>query len=233
MKFNTPLLSATLIKRYKRFLVDVELEDGRIITAHCPNTGSMKTCIQPGWKVLLSHHDNPKRKLSHTLELVHNEECWICVNTHQANKVVHEAILSGDIPELSHYETVRPEVKYSKNSRIDLLLEGSDKKPCFVEVKAVTLLGENKTILFPDAVTTRGQKHITDLEQECANGNRAVLLFLIQRSDGSHFAPASEIDPEYSRLLKKAHSSGLEVLPYQTKITPEGINILKKIPFNI
>ncbi|MFT4551438.1 MAG: sugar fermentation stimulation protein A [Chlamydiales bacterium] len=233
MKFTSPLLSATIIKRYKRFLVDVELEDGRIITAHCPNTGSMKTCILPGWKALLSYHSNPKRKLSHTLELIHNSECWICVNTHQANKIVHEAILNGDIPELSHYKTIRPEVKYSQNSRIDFLLESPNKKPCFVEVKAVTLLGENETILFPDSVTTRGQKHIADLDQEHSKGNRAVLLFLIQRGDGSHFAPASEIDPEYTRLLKNAYSSGLEVLAYQTNITPEGICILKKIPFNI
>ena len=233
MKFDSPLLPATLIKRYKRFLADVKLEDGRIITAHCPNTGSMKTCIHPGWKVLLSYHDNPKRKLSHTLELVHNGDCWICVNTHQANKIVHEAIQANEIPELSQYETVRTEVKYSNNSRIDLLLESPDKKPCFVEVKAVTLLGEGQTILFPDAITTRGQKHINDLEQERLKGNRAVLLFLIQRSDGSHFTPASEIDPEYARLLKNAHSSGLEILPYQTKITPETIKIQKKIPFNI
>jgi sugar fermentation stimulation protein A len=226
---SPPILTGTLIKRYKRFLADVRLDNGKVITAHCPNSGSMKTCAEEGWKVFLSYHSNPKRKLAYTLELIHNGSCWICVNTHRANKIVKAAIENKLIEELQSYPTIRPEVRYSENSRIDLLLEDLKRPPCYVEIKSVTLLGEDKSYQFPDSVTLRGQKHIRDLIAEANKGNRAVLFFLILRSDGSFFTPAKDIDPEYARLLSEAHQSGVEILCYRAEAGPESIEIAQQI----
>ncbi|SCA63040.1 Sugar fermentation stimulation protein homolog [Chlamydiales bacterium SCGC AG-110-M15] len=217
--FTNKLIPGIFIKRYKRFLADIQLENGEVITAHCANSGSMKTCIKEGWKVYLSHHDNPKRKLAYTLELIDNGKCLICLNTHKANGIVKTAIENNLISELRGYTNIRPEVPYGSKSRIDLLLESDDSPPCFVEVKTVTLLGDNENYQFPDAVTTRGQKHLKDLMAEKEKGNRAVLFFLIQRSDGKAFEAAKDIDPEYAELLEKAKNKGVEVLTYLSDIS--------------
>jgi sugar fermentation stimulation protein A len=231
MKFSTPLIPGKFIKRYKRFLVDVELENGEIVTAHCPNTGSMKTCLAPDWPVMLSPNDNPKRKLKYTLEMAHNTKCWIGLNTILANKIVIEGIKNGSIHELTGYETIQPEKKISPESRLDVYLTNNSEE-CFVEIKNVTL-SEDNTFKFPDAVTKRGQKHLLELQKLKKLGKRAVIFYLIQRSDGNCFSPAIEIDPEYAKILKEVASQGVEVLAYQAEVLPTGIKIDKRIKARI
>ncbi len=232
MLFPEPLIKGTLIKRYKRFMADVQLEDGSVVTAHCPNSGSMKTCNEPGWQVLLSESDNPKRKLKYTWEQVHNGTCWIGVNTILANKLAVEAIQKGWIPELNGYDKLETERKYGQNSRIDILLS-SDEEKCYVEVKNVTLVEEDGFYKFPDSVTTRGLKHLYELREMVAQGNRAVMLFAIQRSDGSLFKAAEMIDPKYASALKEVHRQGVEILVYRAEINPKGIELKFKTNFTL
>ena len=216
MKFPSPLISATLIKRYKRFLADVTLADGSIVTAHCPNTGSMKTCGKEGDTVYLSHNDDPKRKLKYTWELTKTDGGFIGVNTHRPNAIVKEALLAGAVKELSSYKEVCPEKKRG-DSRLDFYLPGDETKPaCWVEVKNVTLL-EGDELTFPDAVSVRALKHIKTLEEIAAGGERAVLLFLLNRPEGSSFRAAHEIHPEYAEALEKAEKGGVEVLTCRVK----------------
>lgn len=222
MKYRQQLIFGTLIKRYKRFLADIRLDDGSPATAHCPNSGSMRMCAETGWRVALSRSDNPKRKLPYTWELVNNGRCWICVNTQVPNRVAAEGIDDGIIPELAGYEKLRREVKYGENSRIDILLENEHER-CFVEVKNVTLLGEDNAYCFPDAVTARGLKHLRELSREVAAGNRAVMLYIINRSDGHGFRPADEIDAAYACGLREAAAAGVEILAYQTRISPQEV----------
>ena len=231
MKFERKLIPGILIQRYKRFLADVKLDSGETVTAHCPNSGSMKSCKEPGWKVLLSQSDNPKRKLKYTWEMVHNEKCWIGINTHLANKLAVEAIYNGTIAELQGYESLRTEVKYGQNSRIDILLASGEKK-CYVEVKNVTLV-EDGFYKFPDAVTTRGQKHLRELQEMMRQGHRAVMLYVIQRNDGGIFKPAAEIDPVYSRSLQEAYANGVEILPCLANVSEDEIYLQKIIPFEL
>lgn len=226
MNFTDKLIPGKLIKRYKRFLADVELEDGTLVTAHCPNSGRMTLCQGEGWKVLLSPANNPKRKLQFTWELVHNGTCWICVNTQRANEVAFEAISQNRITELSGYENIEREKKYGKNSRIDILLSNKN-EICYVEVKSVTLTHEGK-YTFPDAPTERGRKHLDELADMKKEGQRAVMLFLVMRSDGEGFEPASHIDPKYAEKLKDAENAGVEVLVYNTKIDDLSILIGKR-----
>lgn len=220
MLLPSSLITGRLIKRYKRFLADVEINDDEIITVHCPNTGPMTGCATPGWQVALSHSDNPRRKLPYTLEMIYNGSTWIGVNTHQANRLAEEAITEGKITELLGYSTLRREVKYGdENSRIDFLLQEPGQKDCYIEVKSVTLM-ENGIHLFPDTVTTRGQKHLRELSQLPAQGKRAVMLYLIQREDGKQqFQAAKQYDPVYANLLKATHAAGVEVLAYQCAIS--------------
>jgi len=231
MKFDKSTYYGKLIKRYKRFLADIELENGEIITAHCANTGSMKTCDEPGWRVLVSDSLNPKRKLKYTFELIYNEKCWIGINTQLPNKLAKEAIENGIIKELQDYTQILSEQKYGENSRIDLLLENEHEK-CYVEVKNVTLV-ENGDYLFPDAVTARGLKHLDELLEMRKRGHRAVMLFVIQRSDGKVFKPAKDIDPQYAQKLKEVYKQGVEILPYQAKVSPEEIAISHKVVFEL
>ena len=231
MELKHPLYTGTLLKRYKRFLADVELDNGEKVTAHCPNSGSMKGCSVPGSKVLLSISDNPKRKLKYTWELIQKGSIWIGVNTILPNKLVREAIKDGLIDELQGYNSIRPEVKYGRNSRIDLLIDGP-KGLCYVEVKNVTLVEDN-VAFFPDAVTTRGQKHMHELMNMVKKGYRSVVFFVVQRKDGKIFAPADNIDPEYGRLLRKALKSGIEVLAYQASVSPSTISISHSLPIKI
>ncbi|CBW25895.1 sugar fermentation stimulation protein homolog [Halobacteriovorax marinus SJ] len=239
MKFESNIYRGIILKRYKRFLADIKLSEdtplhkkGEVIVAHTANTGSMKTCWDENWNVLISYHDNPKRKLKYSLELTHNGDTWIGVNTSLPNKLAMEAIESGVIKELQGYETIKGEEKIGK-SRIDIYLYNGKKsepiKECYVEVKNVTLLGENKRALFPDSVSERGQKHLEELREIKKNGIRACMLYIVQREDVDSFSPASEIDPRYSELLKLAHGEGVEVLVYQCKLNELGIEVLHPI----
>ena len=233
MNFERPLITGKIIKRYKRFLSDIQLDNGEIIVAHVPNTGSMKTCWEPGWKVYLSQSDNPKRKLKYTLELIHNGDSFIALNTTATNKIVKEALEKKLIPELSGHDHIKPEVKILE-SRLDFMLtDSASGDKTYVEVKNVTLRGKNKAALFPDAVTTRGQKHLSDLISIKKLGHRAVMLYLVNRQDVDHFLPAYDIDPVYASLLKDAHDKGMEVLVYQTAISPSEIIVDKKLGFSL
>jgi sugar fermentation stimulation protein A len=215
------LYEGKLIKRYKRFLADVELNNGEIITAHVPNSGAMTSTIEAGCKVWVSHHDNPKRKLAYTLELSDVGSGFVCVNTNWANKIAIEAIQNGAIKELNGYESLKPEQRYGKNSRIDILLENDEQK-CYVEVKSVTLRFED-TFAFPDAVTTRGTKHLHELIEMKQAGHRAVMLYAICRSETLPFRIAHEIDANYAKAFKEAKNAGVEILAYQAKIDTSSI----------
>lgn len=222
------LFPGVLIKRYKRFLADIELADGTHITAHCPNSGSMLGCNLPGSPVLVSLSQNPNRKLAHTWELVQCNGYWVGLNTMLPNRLAEEAILDGTVTELSGYQALRREVPYgSERSRIDLLLEG-DQGRCYVEVKNVTLV-QDRLALFPDAVTERGQKHLRELMEVVRNGDRGVLLFTVQRGDGSAVAPADSIDPVYGKLLREAVRNGVEALAYRATVQPEEIRLTGRL----
>ncbi len=222
--FSTPLISGFLLKRYKRFLADVRLETGEVVTAHTPNSGSMKGLVDPGNQVFLSFHDLAQRKLKYTLEIIRIGEVMVGVNTHRPNRLVEEAILQGKIPELSDYIHLRREVPYGKNSRIDLLLQQSDREDCFVEVKNVTL-AQGDCAYFPDAVTQRGLKHLWELSDQVQRGCRAVLCFVVQREDVKEVAPADEIDPTYGQALRQVARQGVEILAYQAKVSPQSIEL--------
>mgnify|MGYP000081342122 FL=1 len=213
MQLPRPLTEGRLVKRYKRFLADVELAEGTVVTAHTPNTGSMQQCAVPGYKVLLSRSDNPQRKLAWSWELVQVNGSWVDINTHRANRVVEEALCSDQVAGLQGY-AVRPEFPYA-DSRIDFMLENQGEK-VLLEVKNVTLCCEEKLACFPDAVTVRGQKHLRDLMTAVGEGWRSVIFFLVQRGEAQAFAPADHIDPEYGRLLRQAHGRGVEVMVYRT-----------------
>jgi sugar fermentation stimulation protein A len=228
MRFDPPLIAGWLLRRYHRFFVDVELADGRVVTAHCPNTGRMSTCCTPGWEVRLSPADNPRRKLRYTLEMIHNGRCWIGVNTLRANPLVAEAITGGRIPELTGATRLAREVRW-QGSRLDLMLE-TPAGTCFVEVKNVTLVDEHTgDYLFPDAVTARGLKHLHALADIRSSGRRAVLFFAIQRSDGRHFRSAAEIDPEYAAGLCQVQAAGVEVLTYRFAVDPAGAGVAERV----
>ena len=223
------LIPGLLVKRYKRFLTDVKLSDGSIVAAHCPNTGSMKGCCEPGRPVYLSFHDNPKRKLKYTWELIEMPTSLVGVNTLIPNRLVFESVKAGVVPELSGYETVAREVKISDRSRIDLALTGGDRERCYVEIKNCTLV-DNSVALFPDAVTSRGLKHITELQALVSSGCRCVMFYFIQRMDAEVFKPADHIDSEYSKGLRRAVEKGLEVLAYDVAIDLNRVKLNRKIP---
>jgi len=232
MEFQKPLHRGILIKRYKRFLADIALENGDIVTVHCPNSGSMKGLVDPGNPVALTHHDDPKRKLAYTLQAVYADHTWVGVNTSLPNRLVAEAIQQQHIPELSAYTHIKREVKYGQNSRIDLLLTAPNHPNCYVEIKNVTLK-EKDMALFPDAVTTRGQKHLNELVTMVSQGHRAVMFYLVQRADCQQAGVAIEIDPTYNMLLKRASQQGVDVLCYGCHVTHETVTLTKKLPFII
>ncbi|MEZ8265879.1 DNA/RNA nuclease SfsA [Vibrio cyclitrophicus] len=238
MHFNPPLEPATLIKRYKRFLTDIKLPDGSERTIHCANTGAMTGCATPGNTVWYSTSDNAKRKYPNSWEISETDKghC-ICVNTARANQLAVEAIENGTIVELLGYNALRTEVKYgSENSRIDILLEDSEKPLCYIEVKSVTLLDEQETStegqgFFPDAVTTRGQKHLRELTEMVESGNRAVLLFTVLHSGIEKVSAAHHIDAKYSLLLKQAQDAGVEVLCYKAELSSTQIQLKQAVEF--
>jgi sugar fermentation stimulation protein A len=232
MIFNPPLQKATLIKRYKRFLADVILADGTETTMHVSNTGAMSGCAEPGDTVWYSTSDNAKRKYPLSWELTETKVGdIICVNTIRANQLTEQAIKDGVIAELNGYKTLKREVKYgSENSKIDILLTDGDLADAYVEVKSATLL-DNGQGYFPDAVTTRGQKHLRELAEMAESGKRAILLFAVLHSGINSVIPAAHIDSEYAKLIKLALNSGVEVLAYQAKLSSNSIQLSKKIAF--
>lgn len=231
MKFNQTLLEGTLIRRYKRFLADVQLDDSSIVTAHSANTGSMKGCSTPGSRVWLSDSASATRKYPLSWELVQNDSAtMIGINTSWPNKLASESITSGIIQELQGYESIRTEVKYgNESSRIDLLLEDAKKGLCYVEMKNVTWV-EDGIALFPDAVSTRGSKHLRELMAMVEIGHRAVIFYCIQRNDALAFHPADSIDPEYGKTLRNALSCGVEALAYIAEVTPKHVVLTHRIP---
>lgn len=228
MQFAAPLLFGTLVRRYKRFLADVDLDDGTRLTALCPNTGSMRTCATPGYRVALSRSDNPERKYAHTWELVHNGACWIGINTGRTNALAREAIEAGRVPELGGYPELKAEQKYGKASRIDLLLSDGPRR-CYVEVKNVSLLAGDGHYAFPDAVTERGRKHLDELTRMVREGHRAAMLYVVQRRDGDRFRLAAEIDPEYARAFDQARKAGVEALAYGADVSPDGMALARRL----
>ena len=225
MKFPEPLMQGKLVKRYKRFMADVVLESGETVTAHCANTGAMTGVKEPGSKVWLSPAKNPERKLKYTWELIHVGANLVGINTSLPNKIVSEAIGGGSIPELSGYEHLRHEVKYGKNSRIDILLTSEDKADCYVEVKNVHLMRKHGVAEFPDGVSTRAAKHQGELAEMVRNGSRAVTIYLCQRQDCSTFRIADDIDPEYQQAASIAREQGVESFCYACKLTPRSIAV--------
>ncbi len=232
MKFPDPLIPGTLIKRYKRFLTDVTLASGEIVTAHCANPGSMLSVNAPGSEVWLSPARNPERKLRYSWELIRVGETLVGINTGHPNALVEEAVRDGAIPELAGYGTIRREVKYGKNSRIDLLLDGGRGPKCYDEVKNVTMrrdLSPAGAAEFPDAVTERGAKHLRELADMVKEGARAAMLFLVQRADSRRFTIAADIDPTYATGLKTAMAAGVEVLCYGCRLSPHEIRVDKPL----
>jgi len=230
MKFTNKLTEGKLIRRYKRFLADVLLQDGSVVVAHCTNSGSMKTCIEEGAPVFLSPATDSKRKTKFTWEMIFINGNWIGINTMIPNKLAYDAIVVGDIKKLRGYTSVKREVSFD-DSRFDIYAENETEK-CFVEVKNVTMKVDNFA-RFPDAVTTRGQKHLKTLIKVRKSGIRAVMLYIIQRIDVDYFGIADNVDPEYGKILREAMESGVEVIAIQVKVTPEEISIVRELPLVI
>jgi sugar fermentation stimulation protein A len=234
MRFPAPLIPATLIKRYKRFLADVTLPDGMAITAHVANPGAMTGLAAPGSRVWLSKSDNPSRKLSHSWELIEVDlgqgPELVGVNTAHPNPLVGAALAAGLFPDLAGYDTIRREVKYGKNSRVDFLLEGAGRPPCYVEVKNVHLMRGRGLAEFPDSVTARGARHLEELAAMTAAGHRAVMLYLIQIGSADRFALARDIDRRYGEAFDRARTAGVEALAYRCAVSVEEIVLAGAVP---
>lgn len=230
MQFIQDLQPGILVRRYKRFLADIRLANDKIITVHCPNSGSMLGCSEPGSPVMLSRSENPKRKYPHTLEMVQSGSTWVGVNTSLTNRLVREALENGVIMELGKFDAITQEIKTSANTRLDFLLEHKGAK-IFLEVKNCSL-AENRVAMFPDAVTARGTKHLRELAALKQQGNMAAVLFCVQRDDVDRFMPASHIDPLYAETLAKVAADGVMILAYQADVSPREIKIARKLPAN-
>ncbi|MGI9383665.1 MAG: DNA/RNA nuclease SfsA [Methyloligellaceae bacterium] len=234
MRFPSPLLRGTLVKRYKRFLADVTLDDGETVTAHCANPGSMLGLADPGAPVWLSTSDNPKRKLKFSWELVEVDlgrgPALVGINTAHPNGLVANAIDGGVISELAGYDGLRREVRYGTNSRIDILLEKDNAKPCYVEVKNVHLMREAGRAEFPDSVTARGAKHLRELANMVESGCRAMMVYLVQREDAEDLSFARDIDPGYGAAFDDAQAAGVEAISYACSLSPEAIEVTRPIP---
>jgi len=234
MKFPSPLLRGRLVKRYKRFLADVVLDDGTELTATCPNTGSMMGLTAPGSPVWLSQSDSPTRKYPHTWELIENDlghgPQLVGINTNHPNKIVSEAIEAKKVPELNGYASLKREVKYGASSRVDILLDDPKRGLAYVEIKNVHLMRRTGLAEFPDSVTERGVKHLEELASMVASGHRAVMVYLIQRADAQSLAMAADIDPTYAKALTIAQKLGVEALAYCCRMSVEGIELDKAVP---
>ena len=229
MIFSPPLTQTRLVKRYKRFLADVELESGEIITVHCANPGSMLGLTEPGIRAWISDSRNPKRKLRYSLEMVEVDGTMVGINTGHPNKLAVEAIKQNIIPELSGYDTLRTEVKYGENSRIDILLQSDGKPDTFVEVKNVHFVRTPGLHEFPDSVTARGAKHLDEMAREVAKGNRAAMLYVIQRNDGNIMRLAADLDPNYVGAFNRARKAGVEAFAISCNVSPNGIDAINPV----
>ena len=231
MRFQTPLVPARLLRRYKRFLADARLEDGREVTAHVGNPGSMMGLAEPGARIWLEPNDDPKRKLKYAWRLVeHADGHFTGVDPGAANRIVREALEAGAVEALAGHATLRAEVRYGERSRIDFLLSGGGQPETYVEVKSVTLSRAPGRAEFPDAVTARGAKHLAELAAMAEAGHRAVMLFLVQRTDAAEVGLAADIDPAYARAFAEARAAGVEALALGTRIDPEGIAAAGPLP---
>jgi sugar fermentation stimulation protein A len=220
-----PLIEGRLIARYKRFLMDLRLPDGSVLTVHCPNSGSMEGCLLEGAPVLASEARNPERKLKYTAECIRMPTGWVGLNTHRTNLLVGEALRARAIPELAAYPEVKAEVPYGRNSRIDFLLTGAGLPPCYVEVKNTTWPSPDGGTGFPDAVTERGLKHLGELRRVTREGCRAVMFYLVNREDGVFFRPAYEKDGVYARALERAAKAGVEIIARRTLFSPPDFTV--------
>ncbi len=230
MQFPQPLEPARLLRRYKRFLADVRLSDGREVTVHCANPGRMLGLLEPDAPVWLSPATNPARKLRWSWELVEADGGLVGINTGWPNRIAQEAIEAGVVAELTGYDSITPEVRYGRNSRIDLLLESDGEPPCYVEIKNVHLRRQGELAEFPDAVTTRGAKHLAEMADMVRQGARAVMLYVVQRMDCSAFALAEDIDPGYAEAFREARAAGVEALCYDCALTQDGIVLRHALP---
>lgn len=234
MRFQTPLVRGTLLKRYKRFLADVRLEDGNEVVAHCPNPGSMTGLKNEGLQVFLEPNDDPKKKLKYGWRVACLEDgTWVGIDTAIPNKVVKEALMSRQIPELSGYTTIKPEQKYGTNSRIDFLCSAPDLPQAYVEVKNVHLRREEDWAEFPDSVTTRGTKHLGELASVARQGHRAVMLYLVQHMGCGRFKLAEDIDLAYAQAFREARAAGVEMLCYSCKVSVDEISIDRALPIYV
>jgi sugar fermentation stimulation protein A len=231
MDFPSPLARGTLVARYKRFFADVALDDGTEITAHCPNPGAMLGLNTPGLRAWVSRSDDPKRKLAYTLELVEADGGLVGINTMHPNRLVAEALAADHFPELTGYATHRREVKYGVNSRVDFLLEAPGRPPCWLEVKNCHLRRSGSLAEFPDCVAARSLKHLKELTARVEAGERAVMLFVIQRTDCDAFAACHDLDPAYARGLTEAAARGVEVLACACEISPDAVRMAGRVPW--
>jgi len=231
MEFAGPaLIPAVLLRRYKRFLADVELEDGRQLTVHCPNTGAMTGCAEAGSRVWLSVSDSKTRKYPHTWELVETSSGMACIHSARANRVVEEAIAGNAVPALSGYSELRREVKYGADSRADLVLGDEARGACTIEVKSVTLCQDDGVGIFPDAVSARARKHLLELSSLAAAGERAVIFFCVMHEGIVEVRPAWTIDPAYAEALQQALATGVEAMAWSTRVQPEGLQLARELP---
>ena len=231
MNFENKLISGLFIKRYKRFFVDIKIND-KVITAHCPNTGSMYGLLKKGNKVWISKTNNPNRKLKYTLEIIEDKSSKVGVNTHSTNKIVYHALQNNLIDEFVDISEIKPEIKFGLNTRFDFLVSNKKYK-AFIEVKNVTLSREKSLAEFPDTVTARGLKHINELLKASKKNYKIFILYLIQRNDCKTFAIAKDIDPDYAFALKKAINNKLKILCYDCKFSSKGIKLNNKIKIKI
>jgi sugar fermentation stimulation protein A len=224
------LLTGRLIRRYKRFFADIELDSGTTITAHCANPGRMTTCAPDRARVWVSRSDNPARKLAYTWELVESNGAIVCVNTARGNAIVGEALDERAISEVADYPRIQREVRYGERSRVDFMLSDGDDAQCYLEVKSVTLDCGGGISSFPDSVTERGRRHLEELMAMVDQGHRAVMLFCAQRSDARRVRPADDVDPDYGRTLRRARAHGVEILAYRCEVSPDGMAVRERIP---
>ena len=230
IKFDTPLVKAKLIRRYKRFLADVELENGKTVIAHCTNSGSMISCLEEGADVYLSPNNSPTRKTKFTWEMIRINNQWIGINTNIPNLLVYNAIHDGEIEKIKNYKSLKREVTFG-DSRFDIYAENETEK-CFIEVKNVSMK-DGDFARFPDAVTKRGKKHLNTLIEVKKQNMRAIMIYIIQRTDVNIFSPAWNIDPEYAKTLIKAHENGVEIIPLQARVSPNKIEIIRELPYKL
>jgi sugar fermentation stimulation protein A len=233
MRFPAPLVEARLIRRYKRFLADVEFADGTTATVHCANPGSMIGLAAPGARIYLSRSDKPGRKLPWSWELIEVDGALVGINTAHPNGLVAEAIAAGAVPELAGYARLTREVPYGRNSRIDILLSEGPRPDAYVEVKNVHLSRKAGLSEFPDSVTARGAKHLAELADMVAAGRRGVMLYLVHRGDTHGFALARDIDPAYGAAFDRAAAAGVEMLVYRCRVTVGEVTVAERIPFAV